>query len=309
VAETVEATCRGISREGGFGKPSHLNAFKLYPALNKKLFTDKNIIVCNFEKKTLMDKRLRSFEQLLDIMDTLREQCPWDSTQTIETLRHLTIEETYELADAILDNDMEEIKKELGDLMLHIVFYAKIGSENGSFDIADVLEGINKKLIRRHPHIYGDVKVNNEEDVKANWEHIKLKEGNRSVLAGVPHSLPALVKAYRIQEKARGVGFDWNNSHQVWEKVKEELVEFEQTIDNNESDARKEEEFGDLLFSLVNLSRFMNISPENALERCNKKFISRFNFLEKKASELSKPLNQMSLEEMDKLWEEAKNEC
>lgn len=256
-----------------------------------------------------MDKRLRSFEQLLDIMDTLREQCPWDSTQTIETLRHLTIEETYELADAILDNDMEEIKKELGDLMLHIVFYAKIGSENGSFDIADVLEGINKKLIRRHPHIYGDVKVNNEEDVKANWEHIKLKEGNRSVLAGVPHSLPALVKAYRIQEKARGVGFDWNNSHQVWEKVKEELVEFEQTIDNNESDARKEEEFGDLLFSLVNLSRFMNISPENALERCNKKFISRFNFLEKKASELSKPLNQMSLEEMDKLWEEAKNEC
>lgn len=256
-----------------------------------------------------MDKRLSSFEQLLDIMDTLREQCPWDSTQTIETLRHLTIEETYELADAILDNDMEEIKKELGDLMLHIVFYAKIGSENGSFDIADVLDGINKKLIRRHPHIYGDVKVNNEEDVKANWEHIKLKEGNRSVLAGVPHSLPALVKAYRIQEKARGVGFDWNNSHQVWEKVKEELVEFEQTIDNNESNARKEEEFGDLLFSLVNLSRFMNISPENALERCNKKFISRFNYLEKKATELSKPLNQMSLEEMDKLWEEAKNEC
>lgn len=256
-----------------------------------------------------MDKRLSSFEQLLDIMDTLREQCPWDSTQTIETLRHLTIEETYELADAILDNDMEEIKKELGDLMLHIVFYAKIGSEKGSFDIADVLDGINKKLIRRHPHIYGDVKVNNEEDVKANWEHIKLKEGNRSVLAGVPHSLPALVKAYRIQEKARGVGFDWNNSHQVWEKVKEELVEFEQTIDNNESNARKEEEFGDLLFSLVNLSRFMNISPENALERCNKKFISRFNYLENKATELSKPLSKMSLEEMDKLWEEAKNEC
>jgi len=253
-----------------------------------------------------MDRRLAAFSQLLDIMDTLRAQCPWDSKQTLESLRYLTIEETYELADAILDNDLDEIKKELGDLMLHIVFYAKIGSEAGVFDIADVLEGINKKLIHRHPHIYGDVKVKDDEEVKANWEQIKLKEGNRTVLSGVPHSLPALVKAYRIQEKVRGVGFDWNQVSEVWEKVKEEMQEFEQTLNDKESASAKEEEFGDLLFSLVNLSRFIDINPENALERCNKKFITRFNYLEKRAEELGKPLKNMSFEEMDALWDEAK---
>lgn len=253
-----------------------------------------------------MDRRLAAFSQLLDIMDTLRAQCPWDSKQTLESLRYLTIEETYELADAILDNDLDEIKKELGDLMLHIVFYAKIGSEAGAFDIADVLEGINNKLIHRHPHIYGDVKVQDDEEVKANWEQIKLKEGNRTVLSGVPHSLPALVKAYRIQEKVRGVGFDWNHVSEVWEKVKEEMHEFEQALSENGSSNAKEEEFGDLMFSLVNLSRFMDINPENALERCNKKFIKRFNYLEKRAEELGKPLKSMSFEEMDALWNEAK---
>lgn len=251
-----------------------------------------------------------AFHRLLDIMDDLRAKCPWDMKQTYETLRHLTIEETYELSDAILEKNTDEIKKELGDIMLHLVFYAKIGSETDSFDITEVLNGICEKLINRHPHIYGDVKVENEEDVKKNWEQLKLKEGNKSVLGGVPKSLPALVKAMRIQEKARGVGFDWDDKSQVWAKVEEEMQEFKEqyNVETNENiDVEKAEaEFGDVLFSLVNYARFIDINPETALERTNKKFIKRFQYLESKAKELDKNLSDMTLSEMDIFWEEAK---
>ena len=251
------------------------------------------------------DKQLKAFDRLLTIMDELRAQCPWDKKQTMETLRHLTIEETYELGDAILDNDLEEIKKELGDVLLHIVFYSKIGSETNDFDIADVCNGICEKLISRHPHIYGDVKVENEDDVKRNWENLKLKEGKKSVLEGVPNSLPALVKANRIQEKVAGIGFDWEKPEQVWEKVVEELNEFKAEVDKNNKDTM-ESEFGDVLFSMVNYARFLKINPENALERTNKKFSKRFQYLEEKAQAINKPLKEMTLAEMDVFWEEAK---
>ncbi|NDV44416.1 nucleoside triphosphate pyrophosphohydrolase [Flagellimonas sediminis] len=250
-------------------------------------------------------EQLKAFERLLNIMDELREQCPWDKKQTMQTLRHLTIEETYELGDAILDNDLEEVKKELGDLLLHIVFYAKIGSETQDFDISDVANGICEKLINRHPHIYGDVKVENEEEVKQNWENIKLKEGKKSVLEGVPNSLPALVKANRIQEKVAGVGFDWEHPEQVFEKLKEELGELQEEVKVNDAD-KMESEFGDVLFSMVNYARFLNINPENALERTNKKFIKRFQYLESKAKAYGKSLKDMTLAEMDVFWEEAK---
>lgn len=251
--------------------------------------------------------QLKAFDRLLTIMDELREQCPWDKKQTMETLRHLTIEETYELGDAILDNDIQEIKKELGDVLLHIVFYSKIGSETNDFDIADVCHSICDKLVHRHPHIYGDVKVTDEADVKRNWEQIKLKEGKgkTSVLEGVPKSLPALVKANRIQDKVAGVGFDWEQPHQVWEKVEEELAEFKHEVDQDDTDAM-ENEFGDVLFSMVNYARFLKINPENALERTNKKFTKRFQYLESKARSLNKSLKDMTLEEMDIFWEEAK---
>lgn len=255
-----------------------------------------------------MDPRLTAFERLLNIMDDLREKCPWDRKQTMESLRKLTIEETYELADAILENDLEEIKKEIGDLMLHMVFYAKIGSEEGAFDITDALNGICEKLIHRHPHIYGDVEVKDEEEVKANWEKLKLKEGKKSVLEGVPKSLPAMVKANRIQEKARGVGFDWDNKEQVWEKVQEELNELKVEINEAASKEKIENEFGDLLFSIINYARFIDIDPESALERTNKKFISRFQYLEQKAKALGKNLHDMTLAQMDEIWEEAKTQ-
>jgi XTP/dITP diphosphohydrolase len=251
-----------------------------------------------------------AFERLLTIMDDLRINCPWDKKQTLESLRHLTIEEVYELSDAILSADMPEIKKELGDIMLHLVFYSRIASESNQFNITDVLNSICEKLINRHPHIYGDVEVNDENDVKRNWEQIKLKEGNKSVLGGVPASLPALVKASRIQEKARGVGFDWEEKSQVWAKVEEELQEFKNEFnveDEGLIDHEKaESEFGDLLFSLINYARFININPEDALEKTNRKFIKRFQYLESKAAEHGKQLHNMSLAEMDIFWEEAK---
>jgi XTP/dITP diphosphohydrolase len=249
--------------------------------------------------------QLQAFNRLLDIMDELREKCPWDKKQTLESLRHLTIEETYELGDAILDNDKQEIKKELGDLLLHIVFYSKIGSETNDFDIADVANSICDKLIDRHPHIYGDVIVEDEEEVKRNWEKLKLKEGRKSVLEGVPKSLPALVKASRIQDKVKGVGFDWEESHQVWDKVQEELNELQGEVKVGDQD-KMEAEFGDVLFSMINYARFLKINPEDALERTNKKFIKRFMYLESKAGELGKDLSEMSLAEMDVFWEEAK---
>ena len=249
--------------------------------------------------------QLKAFDRLLTIMDELREQCPWDKKQTMETLRHLTIEETYELGDAILDQDLEEVKKELGDVLLHMVFYAKIGSEKGAFDIADVCHSICDKLVHRHPHIYGNVEVSNEEDVKRNWENLKLKEGKNSVLEGVPKSLPALVKANRIQEKVAGVGFDWEAPEQVWQKVEEELQEFKAEVHIDNKDAM-EDEFGDVLFSLINYARFLKINPENALERTNKKFIKRFQYLEAQAKLINKPLKDMTLAEMDVFWEEAK---
>ena len=252
-----------------------------------------------------MDKRLEAFQRLLNIMDDLRAQCPWDKKQTMQSLRHLTIEETYELGDAILDNDLQEVKKELGDLLLHIVFYAKIGSETGDFDIADVANGVCEKLIIRHPHIYGDIKVDNEEDVKRNWEKIKLKEGNKSVLGGVPKSLPALVKASRIQDKAAGVGFDWDNIDDVFAKVKEEIEELHAEVKAQKHTAI-EAEFGDVLFSLINYARFLKVNPEDALERTNKKFIARFQYLERKASESGKSLRDMTLAEMETYWQEAK---
>lgn len=251
------------------------------------------------------EQQLAAFDRLLTIMDELRSQCPWDKKQTIQSLRHLTIEETYELGDAILENDLDEVKKELGDLLLHIVFYSKIGSESNDFDIADVANNISEKLINRHPHIYGDVKVDSAEDVKQNWEQIKLKEGKKSVLEGVPKSLPAMVKANRIQDKVAGVGFDWEKPEQVWEKVQEELSELNEEIKKGNTD-KIESEFGDVLFSMVNYSRFINVNPENALERTNKKFISRFQFLEAEAKKLDKSLHDMSLAEMDVFWDEAK---
>ncbi|WP_214229144.1 nucleoside triphosphate pyrophosphohydrolase [Pedobacter sp. B4-66] len=252
-----------------------------------------------------------AFQRLLTVLDTLRTQCPWDKKQTMETLRHLTIEETYELSDAILEGDLDEVKKELGDVMMHLVFYARIASETNDFTIIDVLNSVCDKLISRHPHIYGDVEVQDENDVKRNWEQLKLKEGNKSVLSGVPASLPSLVKASRIQEKARGVGFDWDNKEQVWEKVEEELQEFKDEY-NVSDDAtidieKAEAEFGDLLFSLINYARFININPENALEKTNKKFIKRFQYLESKAKENGKSLNDMTLSEMDIYWNEAKS--
>lgn len=250
-------------------------------------------------------QQLQSFERLLDIMDDLRAKCPWDRKQTMQTLRHLTIEETYELGDAILDNDLQEVKKELGDVLLHIVFYSKIGSETNSFDIADVCNEICEKLINRHPHIYGDVKVENEEEVKQNWEKLKLKEGKKSVLEGVPKSLPALVKASRIQDKVKGVGFDWEEPEQVWEKVQEELQELRDEIEVGNQE-KMEAEFGDVLFSMINYARFLKINPEDALERTNKKFIKRFQYLESKAAELGKSLSDMTLAEMDVFWNEAK---
>jgi MazG family protein len=255
--------------------------------------------------------KLQAFDRLLTIMDELRENCPWDKKQTLESIRHLTIEETYELSDAILEGDLTEVKKELGDLMLHMVFYARIASETGAFDVADVLNSICDKLVERHPHIYGDVVANDEETVKANWEKIKLSKGNKSVLEGVPASLPALVKAIRIQDKARGVGFDWERKEQVWEKVEEEMQEFkrefnvadEKTISREKAMA----EFGDLLFSLVNYARFIDIDPEEALERTNKKFIKRFQYLESESARDGKKLGEMTLAEMDKYWERAKS--
>ncbi len=292
-----------------------------------------------------MDKRLQSFQHLLHIMDDLREKCPWDKKQTLESLRHLTIEETYELADAILDEDLDGIRGELGDLMLHIVFYARIGSEKGAFDITSVLDGINEKLIRRHPHIYGDVKAETAEQVKDNWEKIKLKTGKKRVLSGVPRSLPAMIKAYRIQDKVKGVGFDWEEPHQVWEKVQEELEELKEAVDKheaadrlektaerqgapndhgdpgNEGSAGKqipakednqnthkkmEEEFGDLLFALINYARFIGVNPENALERTNKKFVKRFEHLEEQARKTGQDMKKMNLAEMDVFWNEAK---
>ncbi len=252
-----------------------------------------------------MDERLVAFERLLNIMDDLREKCPWDKKQTLESLRHLTIEETYELADAILDNDLNELKGEIGDLMLHMVFYSKIGSEKGAFDITDVLNGICDKLVHRHPHIYGDVEVNDEEEVKRNWEKLKLKEGKESVLSGVPRSLPALVKAGRIQDKVKGIGFDWDERSQVLAKVKEEVEELEVEVEQGSD--KIEEEFGDVLFSMINYARFININPETALERTNKKFIKRFQLMEKSIKEEGKSFDDMNLEQMDEYWNKAKH--
>lgn len=251
-------------------------------------------------------EKLEAFGHLLEIMDELRAKCPWDREQTMESLRNLTIEETYELADAILDEDLEEVRKELGDLILHIVFYAKIGSEKEAFDIADVIKGINEKLIFRHPHVFGERKVKDAGEVIENWEELKMKEGNRSVLAGVPVSLPAMIKSHRIQDKVRAVGFDWDEREQVWDKVIEEIHEVRQELTNGSQKERMEEELGDLLFSVVNAARLYEIEPETALERTNRKFIKRFKYLEKKASEMGRSLKEMSLEEMESIWQEAK---
>jgi len=252
-------------------------------------------------------QQLKAIDRLLTIMDELREQCPWDKKQTFESLRHLTIEETYELSDAILDRNLKEIKNELGDLLLHIAFYSKLGSEEKTFDIADVANSISEKLIHRHPHIYGDVQVQDEEEVKKNWEALKLKEGKKSVLEGVPKGLPALVKAQRIQDKAAGVGFDWEQPDHVWEKVQEELAEFNTEIKKG-SLKNREAEFGDLLFSMINYARFLKINPDTALEQTNQKFTKRFQYLEAKAKEMGKTLEQMTLTEMNLYWEEAKKE-
>ncbi|MDR2206308.1 MAG: nucleoside triphosphate pyrophosphohydrolase [Flavobacteriaceae bacterium] len=248
------------------------------------------------------EQKLEAFGKLLDIMNDLREKCPWDKKQTLQSLRHLTLEETYELSDAILKEDLQEIKKELGDVLLHLVFYAKIGSEKKSFDIADVINTLNEKLIFRHPHIYGDTKVENEEEVKQNWEKLKLKEGNKSILAGVPKSLPSLVKAFRIQDKVKGIGFDFANENDAWKKVEEELSEFKIETDPE----KKEQELGDVLFSIINYSRIAGINPDSALEKTNLKFILRFQKMEQMAKEQNINLAELSLEEMDVLWEEAK---
>ena len=252
-----------------------------------------------------VEEKLKSFERLLTIMDELRAQCPWDKKQTLESLRYLTIEETYELADAILEKDMDEIKGELGDLMLHMVFYSKIASETNDFDVADVLNTVCDKLVERHPHIYGDVIADTEEAVKENWEKIKLKSGKKSVLQGVPKSLPAMVKATRIQEKARGVGFDWDNKEQVFEKVKEEFSELHAEVEKNDV-AAIEDEFGDVLFSMINYARFIGVDPEMALERTNKKFIKRFQYLESESKKDGKEMGEMTLNEMDEYWNKAK---
>ena len=252
-----------------------------------------------------IEQKLKSFERLLTIMDKLRAECPWDKKQTLESLRYLTIEETYELADAILEKDMDEIKGELGDLMLHMVFYSKIASETNHFDVADVLNTVCDKLVERHPHIYGDVIANTEEAVKENWEKIKLKKGKKSVLQGVPKSLPAMVKSTRIQEKARGVGFDWDNKEQVFEKVKEEFSELHEEVDKNHISAI-EDEFGDVLFSMINYARFIGVDPEMALERTNKKFIRRFQYLEAESKKDGKEMGEMTLDEMDEYWNKAK---
>lgn len=251
----------------------------------------------------VMQQKTEAFGRLLQIMDELREKCPWDRKQTLQSLRNLTIEETYELADAILEDDLVGIKEEIGDLMLHMVFYAKIAEEKEAFDIADALHAVCEKLIKRHPHIYGDLEVENEEQVKQNWEKLKLKEGKKSVLEGVPKSLPAMVKAYRMQEKTKQVGFEWENSAQVWDKVEEELGEFKETLEKGMSQAKKEEEFGDVLFSLINYARFEGIDPETALEKVNQKFKKRFEYIE---SQATKSLEEMSLAEMDELWNAAK---
>ena len=251
-----------------------------------------------------MDSKLIAFGRLLTIMDELREKCPWDKKQTIESLRYLTIEETYELADAIIEQNMDDIKGELGDLMLHLVFYAKIASEKKAFDIEDVLTTVCDKLIERHPHIYGDEQVFSDEDVKKNWEKIKLQKGRKSVLDGVPNSLPSMVKATRIQEKARGVGFDWDNKNQVFEKVNEEIQELKTEVDNNSN--KIEDEFGDVLFSIINYARFIGVDPESALEKTNKKFIKRFKFMEASSKEDGKSISEMTLLEMEEYWERAK---
>ncbi|MCC7245376.1 MAG: nucleoside triphosphate pyrophosphohydrolase [Saprospiraceae bacterium] len=252
-----------------------------------------------------LEQKKEAFGRLLVIMDELREQCPWDKKQTFESLRNLTIEETYELADAILQGNRKDIQEEIGDIMLHMVFYARLASEEGAFDVADALHAICDKLISRHPHIYGDVKVDNEEDVKKNWEQLKLREGKKSLLAGVPNSLPALVKAYRMQEKTAQVGFEWETTEQVWDKVQEEIGELHHNLRTGASREAIEDEFGDILFSLVNYARFIGVDPETALERTNRKFKSRFEYLENKAP---KPLKDMSLADMDLLWEEAKSQ-
>lgn len=253
------------------------------------------------------EEKLEAFNRLLEIMDELREKCPWDREQTLDSLRNLTIEETYELADAIMDQDLEEIRKELGDLILHIVFYAKIGSEKGAFDIADVLNGINSKLVFRHPHVFGNQEVKDSTEVLENWEELKMKEGNKSVLAGVPISLPAMIKSHRIQDKVRAVGFDWDHKEQVWDKVSEEINEVKHELINGSKRERMEDEIGDLLFSIVNAARLYDIEPETALERTNRKFIHRFKYLESKANQMGKSLKEMNLEEMEAIWEEAKS--
>ena len=252
-----------------------------------------------------MDEKLKAFGRILQIMNELREQCPWDRKQTLETLRPLTIEETYELSDAIIKKDLTLLKEELGDLLLHIVFYAKIGEEQGAFDMATVINDLCEKLIRRHPHIYGDVKVENEEEVKQNWEKIKMKEGRKSVMGGVPESLPALIKAWRVQDKARQVGFEWDNIEDVWAKVEEETQELHEVVREGNAD-RIEDEFGDLMFALVNYSRFLNLDPETALERTNQKFLKRFRYIEEVAAAQGKALTDMTLGEMDAIWNEAK---
>ena len=252
-----------------------------------------------------MKKKTEAFSRLLTIMDQLREECPWDKKQTMDSLRYLTIEELYELSDAILDKDMQEIKKELGDVLLHIVFYARIASETNDFDMSDVINGLCDKLVHRHPHIYGDVKVKDEAEVKKNWELLKLKEGKKSVLEGVPKSLPAIVKSFRIQEKVRGVGFDWDNKTQVWDKVLEEIEELKVEIEAGDQD-RIESEFGDVLFALTNYSRFINVNPEDALERTNKRFIKRFQIMEKLIEKENLKLDDMNLEQMDVYWTQAK---
>ena len=256
-------------------------------------------------KNINMKDRLIAFDRLINIMDELREKCPWDKKQTMESLRYLTIEELYELSDAILDGNMDEIKKELGDILLHIVFYAKIASEKNKFNITDVINGICEKLIYRHPHIYGDKKVNDEFEVKRNWEKLKMKEGKNSVLEGVPNSLPAIVKSYRIQEKVRGIGFDWDNTDQVWDKVNEEIIELKEEVKNGDLD-KIESEFGDVLFALINYSRFIGINPENALEKTNKRFINRFQIMERLIKSKNLDLSEMKLKEMDEFWEKAK---
>lgn len=263
---------------------------------------------CIFAKILMMDKRLEAFKRLLDIMDDLRKGCPWDKKQTIESLRHLTIEETYELSEAILASDYQDIKKELGDLIMHIVFYARIADERGLFDISDVINSICDKLIVRHPHIYGDVKVETAEDVLENWEKIKIKkEGNRSVLGGVPAGLPPLLKAYRMVDKASGVGFDWPDKDECWDKVLEEMNELQEEVKNNGSRERLDEEFGDLMFALVSYSRFIKVNADDALEHANTKFIKRFSYIEDKVRETGKSVADMTLREMDALWNEAKN--